>query len=348
MNIDTEQQKTIFVVLGMPRSGTSAIARGLKALGIDLGEKLSEADNTWNPKGFWEDADIVYKINRGVLFALNYPWMSVSLIKYEELHQESLHELKIAAALLIKERMGLTSCWGFKDPRTAKVLPFWQAVFTDLNLQDKYVIALRNPLATAYSYQRLSGEDIEVGLLLWLMHLIPAINATHSKKRILVSYDMMMQNPRLQLERMQTQLDLPHLSNQKEYDIYINEFLDKSLQHYEYSLHDLQTHPATAVSPICVKIYDLLLRVAKDECSLESDTFQSEWQSLMQEFDKVYSIYAYINKLLKKNKQLEKNMRSMRKSIPWRLIYPLRIIDDFLRSRRKKVREQNRLVKTYE
>src|SRR5687768_1847720 len=216
MTFDIQQQKTIFVVLGMPRSGTSAIARGLKTLGIHLGEKFGEADKTWNPTGFWEDLDIVYKINRGVLFELDYSWMSVSLITHKQFNQVPLLELKKTAAQLIKERIANNPNWGFKDPRTAKILPFWQEVFGNLQLQDKYIIALRNPLATAYSYQRLSGEDIEVGLLLWLMHLVPSIQETHGKKRIIVSYDMMMQDPRLQLKRMQTQLNLPDLSHSAE------------------------------------------------------------------------------------------------------------------------------------
>ena len=50
-------QKNVFIVLGVGRSGTSAIARGLKALGIDLGNMLRPAADA-NPKGFWEDAEI--------------------------------------------------------------------------------------------------------------------------------------------------------------------------------------------------------------------------------------------------------------------------------------------------
>ena len=39
-----EQDKTIFVVLGMPRSGTSVITRGLNALGVPLGDaRLTES-----------------------------------------------------------------------------------------------------------------------------------------------------------------------------------------------------------------------------------------------------------------------------------------------------------------
>lgn len=45
--------KRIVVVLGMHRSGTSAVARGLKALGVELGEHLMPPAANNNEKGFF-------------------------------------------------------------------------------------------------------------------------------------------------------------------------------------------------------------------------------------------------------------------------------------------------------
>ena len=47
----------LFVILGMHRSGTSVVSRGLKVLGVDLGNRLIVPDK-FNPKGYWEDLDI--------------------------------------------------------------------------------------------------------------------------------------------------------------------------------------------------------------------------------------------------------------------------------------------------
>src|SRR5476649_1039060 len=121
MNIDKEvPQKNVMVILGMARSGTSAIARGLKALGVDLGDTLTASSERWNPKGFFEDTDIVYKINRGALYALDYPWMSVNLVEKVKQDKGALHDLQKSAVALLKQRMANTQYWGFKDPRTAK------------------------------------------------------------------------------------------------------------------------------------------------------------------------------------------------------------------------------------
>ena len=60
MNSNFEfQSKSLFVVLGMHRSGTSAVARGLLTLGVDLGEQLEPAAEGVNAKGYWEDMDVV-------------------------------------------------------------------------------------------------------------------------------------------------------------------------------------------------------------------------------------------------------------------------------------------------
>jgi hypothetical protein len=340
--------KNVLVILGMARSGTSAIARGVKALGVDLGEKLTPPSERWNPKGFWEDNDIVYKINRGVLYALDNEWMSTSLIEKVKQNSGALSDLKNSAVALVKQRMSAIQYWGFKDPRTAKLLPFWQSVFSTLNIKDNYVIALRNPLASASSYQSLSGCDIEEALLLWLMHLVPAIDETHGKNRVVVSYDLLMQDPHLQLNRIKIGLDLPDLSDASEIDAYANEFLDKSLHHFEYSYNDMKSHPAMTVVPLCLKVYDVLLKLAKDEIKFDDQEFISTWQDIKEDLGKVYPVYRYIDTLLKRNKQLSRKIRTTHKSILWKMLYPLRIIDDALRTRRKKAREQKRLLKAYE
>ncbi len=49
------QINTIILVLGMHRSGTSAITRLLNILGADLGINLLPGAQTINEPGFWEN-----------------------------------------------------------------------------------------------------------------------------------------------------------------------------------------------------------------------------------------------------------------------------------------------------
>ena len=52
-------RKRAVLVLGMHRSGTSAVSRFVNMLGFDLGEHLM-APRKDNPKGFWENEEIIH------------------------------------------------------------------------------------------------------------------------------------------------------------------------------------------------------------------------------------------------------------------------------------------------
>ena len=330
------QHKNVFVVLGMARSGTSVISRGLKAIGVDLGNHFTPSEKCpWNPKGSWEDIEIVYKINEKVYKTLNYKWDTVQLIAVAPQTSENLSELKNTAKQLLQKRFAGTDYWGFKDPRTTKILSFWQSIFTAEAINDHYIIVLRNPLASAHSYQRLTGADIEHGLLLWLSQLFAAVSDTQGKQRVIVSYELMMQDPRKQLDRIKKHLQIPDLSDNKEIDAYINEFLDKNLLHYEKSSTDLRTHYAAAVTPLSIKMYDWLYKIAQDEINLDGPSFLSAWQEINQGFAEIAPIYNYIDSLLRRNNDQENYIRGLHKSRLWKIIYPLRKLDIALRNHRK-------------
>lgn len=340
--------KNIFVVLGMARSGTSAITRGLKALGVELSdEKMNLGNSKWNAKGFWEDTDIVYDIHGKIFSRLNFAPYGIQTLSHAEQVSEKLADIKQAAIELLKQRFAATHYWGFKDPSTVKVLYFWQDIFFDLNMKENYIIALRNPLDVAQSYEKLTGSAVEIGLLLWLTHIIPAIEETVGKKRIVVSYDLLLQNPELQLDRIQSALQIPDLVNSTERQSYTQNFLDKTLHRHACDEQDLWKHPATAIVPLCRRVYALLLRVASDEISFDHLLFQKEWVEIQLEFEKIYPVYCYIDLLLKENNQLRKTLRNIDKSVLWKMLFPFRLIDQALRMRRQNKRQGRRLKKAY-
>ena len=344
-------QRNIYAVIGFARSGSSLITRGLKALGIELGNKLVdfEKTNRWNSKGFFEDKEIIFNIYVKTFAALEYGKRGILLLDKEAQLGNKLAEMRQIAEQLLEERFSTTEHYGFKNPNTSKLLTFWQAIFKKMQLQEHYIITLRNPLASAKSFSLLTELDLEVCLLLWLMHTLPAIEDTHGKNRILVSYEQMIQNPRKELERIKHQLHIPDLAPESEIEIFANEFLDKNLNRHGVSEEDLKNHPAIASATLCISVYELLYRVAKDELTFECDEFKYSWQKIMTEFEKIYPLYRLLDKVLRQNKTLKKTIRETNKSIIWKLAYPLRIIDDKLRAIRTKNRRSNkRVVTAYE
>src|SRR5690606_35792194 len=142
------ERKRIVVVLGMHRSGTSAITRGLQVLGIDLGARLLPAEAGNNEKGFWEDIDVT-AFNVDLLAALGHDWHTLAPIQPGELQNEAIVSLKLRAAQLLRGKLADTDWFGLKDPRISRLMPFWLDVFEHLQLDVSYVIACRNPMNVA-------------------------------------------------------------------------------------------------------------------------------------------------------------------------------------------------------
>jgi len=141
--------KQIVVVLGMHRSGTSAITRGLKVLGVELGSKLLSPEVGINDKGFWEDIDVT-AFNDEFLKELGHDWHSLTPIMPHELHSQIAQNRKLRAVEILRNKLSGIDCFGVKDPRMARLLPFWQSVFAELNLKVSYVVAFRNPKSVTH------------------------------------------------------------------------------------------------------------------------------------------------------------------------------------------------------
>ena len=327
-------QKRVVMVLGMARCGTSTIARGLSAIGVDLGDKLLRPDQR-NPTGFFEDTDVTFKINRGLLRTLNYPWICHDLAERMQRHDDHvLNEFKDYALHLVQERLAGNDCWGFKDTNTTVFLPFWQSVLSAAGVEDNYVIALRNPLGCAYSNIKHSNLTLEAGLLEWLKNMMLAVNGSRGKKCVVVSYDLLLNDPLRELLRMRHYLEVDTAS-QNELDAYASKFVDKKLHHHAYTDNDLINDPAMAAVPLCLPVYQLLKEVASDALSLTDDAFLTAWLPLKKEFEHRYPVYEYVNSLRKENLQLERKIRTIRKSLPWKLLYPVRVLSTIWHSKKR-------------
>ncbi|WP_415844500.1 glycoside hydrolase family 99-like domain-containing protein [Stutzerimonas zhaodongensis] len=253
------EPKMLVAVLGMHRSGTSAITRGLRVLGVELGERLLAPQAGSNEKGFWEDGDVT-ALNNELLAALGHDWQSLTPISEAELLGPLTEDFKLQAVQLLRDRYNRIECYGVKDPRMARLLPFWQSVFEHLGLQVKYVIACRNPMSVAQSLVKRNQFDMEKSYLLWLEHMLSCLRHTSGAQRIFVDYDLMLSNPHAQLERISHRLDLPFI--EAELREYSNEFLESSLRHNQFSPEDLCLDPAA--SQDVVTLNGMLSDLARD------------------------------------------------------------------------------------
>jgi len=190
--VEAKPQRLI-VVLGMHRSGTSAITRGLQVMGVDLGDRMTPPAKGENPKGYWEDRDL-NALNIEMLSVLGSDWHHLALIDSIDVEILRKQGYLLRALDLLHQKVGKVPIFGFKDPRVAKLLPFWKRVFIDGQFDVSYVIAVRHPLSVVKSLDMRGGFESGQSYLLWLGHVITSLVGSTDNQRILIDFDRLMQN----------------------------------------------------------------------------------------------------------------------------------------------------------
>lgn len=307
-----EKEKTIIVVLGMHRSGTSVITRSLKVLGIDLGNNLMAKAESNNPKGFWEDLDI-NNLNIDLLRALGHDWHTTIPISTIELTSSTVESFKLRAATILRKKLEHTTIFGLKDPRICRLLPFWQSVFDHLKTNVKYIIASRNPMSIARSLNKRDGFDFEKSYYLWLDHITHSITNTSEKLRIVVDYDLLIESPEEQLQRISSFLELNFNLESKEFLEYKNDFLGASLRNTQFNKEDLLLE--SSAPKLAIDIYYSLYEIAKDEISLDNSKINLLIKAYINFHQTHIPILKYLTKTEKQKLLHEKTIEEKNKQL---------------------------------
>ena len=286
-----QKKQKIIAVLGMHRSGTSAITRGLKVLGVDLGDRIAPGIPGNNAKGFWEDLDL-NALNIEILNSIGRDWHSNPSITPSELTAENLWSLRLRAVELLREKMRGVPVWGLKDPRISRLLPFWNRVFDHLGLDVGYIIAVRHPMSVARSLNQRDGFEAGKSHYLWLEHMVPSVLESGERPRIVVDYDLMMEQPEAQLLRIADRLGLPSTLNASELEEYRENFLDTALQHTRFQPEDLHLDPT--VPKGVIEAYGILRRLARDELPIDSPAVQTLFVQLAGHLDDIAPAKRYM------------------------------------------------------
>lgn len=157
------------LVIGMHRSGTSAISEALLRAGFSAGMPGQEAEPKFdNPRGFFERKDVV-AFNEGLLRALGWPWDAPSAAAPPE-PPDRPAVIKRGRDLVDSMLSGPVP-WTTKDPRLCLLLPYWRRI-----LADRFVVVVPwRPIdEIAWSLSVRDGLPIALGVALtaaYMRHL---------------------------------------------------------------------------------------------------------------------------------------------------------------------------------
>lgn len=252
----------LVVVLGMHRSGTSAMTRGLEALGVKLGDRLMPSVPGNNEKGFYEDIDF-NNFDIELLAHIDLDWHHAAPITEHQVNKLCADGYLLRAVTLLRGKLSPGNIFGIKDPRIAKLMPFWIRVFAHCKLRVGYVLAVRNPISVAESLRTRDGLEFEKSYLLWLDHTLTALACTQDSTRVFIDFDAVLADPTAQLKRMAGALGLPIDADAMR--VYAAEFVDTHLRHAIHHPEDLATD--VRVLEVVADLYSVVRVAAEGEAS---------------------------------------------------------------------------------
>lgn len=250
-------KRNLILVLGMHRSGTSALTGALGRLGVELGKELLEPTDD-NPKGYFENARVV-AAQEELFEALRQPWHDPRALPDGWSDSTAAGRARDALTGVVGELFANADVVAVKDPRNCRVVPLWLEVAASVHARPGAVLMIRHPNEVAASLQRRDGLSRSRAHLLWIRYLLDAERATRGTPRAFVSYEALLEDWRGEIGRIGSALGLALVPAGATADM--DQFLDASLRN----------HAAVQVvgdeSPfesLAMALYALALRCAAD------------------------------------------------------------------------------------
>lgn len=347
----------------MHRSGTSALTGTLGKLGVGLPKNLLDADEN-NPTGHWEPAPLV-ELNDRILTAAGSSWDDWRQFDLSTLDHDKLQRFKKEIAGLIDQEFADEDLFVIKDPRICRMIPLYEEILVSLKIEMRYLLIHRNPLAVIASHRRRDKMTHGFGEFMWLRHVLDAEAATRKKPRAAISYESFIEDWRKAAAQIAEQIKLEWPCSIQDAGTEIDELISPDLKHHAPTLEELagdstvsdwvkDTYSALQMfgeNGNSRKAATILDRVKKEfDTGAESfgraslpelkareaqltglaDIRQSLIDTANIEVTRLHGLVdirqSEVERLDSEVERLDKDLRTIKNSLPWRITAPLRSI----------------------
>jgi hypothetical protein len=234
-------RRKAILVLGMHRSGTSAVTRVIGSLGAQLPKNLMPA-NPANEEGYWESMDL-YSLHEELFHDVGTSWDDVLPFPQAWFTSKEAQDFQRRILTVLRQEFGPARLFVVKDPRISRLVPLWLQVLRQFESEPSFVLTWRHPLEVAASLKTRDGLMTAHSLLLWLRHRVEAEKATRGQRRSFVSYDALLSDWRGEINRIGRELGISWLELTAERCAEIDTFLSAHLRHHNYSEQELDACP---------------------------------------------------------------------------------------------------------
>jgi hypothetical protein len=225
------RERSLVLVAGSGRSGTSLVSGILQRLGCHVPEPEVPADAT-NPRGFAESqwvvdlhAALLKRARVQVSDARPAAWALTAELCLDEEVQRQLRSW-------LEHQFGEAGDLVIKDPRLSWFLPLWRRCAEALGVTPRLVTMLRHPAAVIDSKQRWYGGwqgDVSRAAG-WVNQTLFTERATRDVPRVLVGYEDLLDDWTAVMGRVGESLDLAVVRDAPAASLRtVHEFVDRSL-----------------------------------------------------------------------------------------------------------------------
>jgi hypothetical protein len=263
----------LILILGMGRSGTSAMAQILGLCGAHLPDNLLGPASS-NVKGHFEPVDAL-DINEEFLNSFGLTWFDPT---FRLQHEPPPHAAFTERIVQFLTHYASKSPLVVKEPRITALTRYWFDAAATAGWDVKVVIPVRHPHDVRASLAARDGLSADLSDALWIKYNLLAEHATRDRPRVFVAYDQLLTDWRGQLKRAARALDLD-----LEYgnDEAVEAFLDSTLRHH------VTAHDVTPDNPWTAAIFQQLTRFCADD-AVETN-----------EMTRLYELYVRAERMLR-------------------------------------------------
>lgn len=311
------------LVLGMHRSGTSALAGALSKLGVHMGKTLLGAIGGQNDRGFWENLPIV-RIHDRLLESLRTSWDDPRPLPTGWLQRPEVAGFRDEIIQVLQGDSLKFSLWGLKDPRLCKLLPLWLDILDEQEASTVFIHIHRHPAEVARSLQRRNGFSEAKSGLLWVDYNLLAEKWTRDRRRIFISYEQLLTSPEDTAKRIVT---LISENNGDKFERKTDDFAN-------FIVPDLRHHVQKEAEPNAVfGVYGSFVtethKAFTTACEIETTEALERFDNLNSVYSDIVSAFApaltsHVDDLQARVIELQRELNRVHSSVAWKIIQPVR------------------------
>jgi hypothetical protein len=285
--LEQHPRRTLLLILGMHRSGTSAYTNTFALLGAALPRSLMSG-NISNEKGHFESSRLFLEHDK-MLAEIGSQWYDWNALSEDFFKSTLARKFAARFAEIVREEYEDAELIVVKDPRICRFVPIWREVATLLDATIKIVTPFRNPMEVASSLKRRDNLAIQESLLVWTRHVLDAEFWTRDLPRAFIAYEALLGDWRSVVDRCSKEIGLAFPRRSPKAERQVDIYLDRGLRRNMFADNEFLSH-----SNIPDWTQDAYVSLKKLQTDSRNQEVQRKLDRVRADFDRVSSNLASV------------------------------------------------------